>query len=332
MHDTRVHPNVHHVGHFVVFSGIGADVLRLWVSATDYSKEMSVSDEILKRMADSYRRIRNTLRFLLGNLDSFDPALHPLPWEDMIALDQWAVSRAFAVQNEVVTAYRNYELHDIYQKIHNFCVVDLSGFYLDIIKDRLYTTRADSRPRRSAQTAMYHLAHAMVRWIAPVLSFTAEETWKYLPGKPNASVFLNVWHQFPSGAERPSAIDWPTVIALKAQVAGDLERLRAAGTIGAPLDAEVSVHVNDAQAAKFEPLKDELRFVLITSQARLQRSDNGAGNADDALRIVVRRSAAPKCVRCWHLRADVGQDARHPELCARCVVNVEGPGEERQFA
>jgi isoleucyl-tRNA synthetase len=315
-----------------VMSSLGADVLRLWVSATDYSKEMSVSDEILKRMSDSYRRIRNTLRFLLGNLHGFDPAQDPLPWDEMIALDQWAVSRAFALQNEAVTAYRNYELHHIYQKIHNFCVVDLSGFYLDIIKDRLYTTRVGSRPRRSAQTAMYHIAHAMVRWIAPVLSFTAEETWKYLPGKENCSVFLNVWHPFPAGAERPSVIDWPAVIALKAQVAGELERLRAAGTIGAPLDAEVSIHVNQAQAGKFEPLKDELRFVLITSQARLQRKTDGGGNADEALQVDVSRSSAPKCVRCWHLRSDVGSDARHPELCARCVVNVEGPGEERRFA
>jgi len=306
--------------------------LRLWVSATDYSKEMSVSDEILKRMADSYRRIRNTLRFLLGNLHGFDPAQHPLPWDEMIALDQWAVSRAFELQNEVVTAYRNYELHDIYQKVHNFCVVDLSGFYLDIIKDRLYTTRTDSRPRRSAQTAMFHIAHAMVRWIAPVLSFTAEETWKYMPGRANGSVFLNVWHQFPAGVERPSNIDWPAVIALKAQVAGELERLRSAGTIGAPLEAEVGIQVNEAQAKKFAPLKDELRFVLITSQARLEPTADGAGNADDGLRIEVSRSTAPKCVRCWHLRADVGSDARHPELCARSVINVEGPGEERRFA
>ena len=315
-----------------VMKNLGADVLRLWVSATDYSKEITVSDEILKRIADSYRRIRNTLRFLLGNLHGYDTARHAVPWDELIALDQWALSRAFTVQNEVVTAYRNYELHDIYQKIHNFCVVDLSGFYLDIIKDRLYTTPTDSKSRHSAQTAMYHIAQAMVRWVVPVLSFTAEETWKYLPGKPNASVFLNEWHQFPAGVERGAAIDWKAVIALEVQVAGLLEKLRAAGTIGAPLEAEVTVHVNDAQTKTFAPLQDELRFVLITSQARLKHKAGGTGLADEPLEIDVTRSNSPKCLRCWHLRADVGSDARHPELCARCVVNVEGPGEERRFA
>ncbi len=314
-----------------VMKNLGADVLRLWVSATDYSKEITVSDEILKRIADSYRRIRNTLRFLLGNLHGFDPARHPVPWDEMVALDRWAVSRAFAVQNEVVTAYRNYELHDIYQKIHNFCVVDLSGIYLDIIKDRLYTTGRDSRPRHSAQTAMFHILHAMVRWIAPVLSFTAEETWKYAPGTANSSVFLNQWHQFPAGAERPGEIDWDAVIALKQQVAGELERVRAAGTIGAPLEAEVTVRVSEEQAQKFAPLGDELRFILITSQAKLAPHAPGAA-ADEPVKVEVTAASAPKCIRCWHLRSDVGSDPKHPDICARCVTNVDGPGEERLFA
>ncbi len=180
-------------------STLGADVVRLWVAATDYANEMSVSDEILKRMADSYRRMRNTLRFLLGNLHGFDPAQHAVAFDDLVAIDQWAIAKAFALQNDVVTAYRNYEFHDIYQKVHNFCVVELGGFYLDIIKDRLYTTGASSAPRRSAQTAMYHVAQAMVRWLAPILSFTAEEVWGFLPGAHNESVFLNAWHQFPAG-------------------------------------------------------------------------------------------------------------------------------------
>ena len=160
----------------------GADVVRLWVAATDYANEMSVSEEIFKRMADSYRRMRNTMRFLLGNLDGFDPSAHLVAFDDLVAIDQWALHKAFALQNEVVTAYRNYEFHLIYQQIHNFCVVEFGGFYLDIIKDRLYTTGARSAPRRSAQTALYHLAHAMVRWLAPILSFTAEEAWGCLPG------------------------------------------------------------------------------------------------------------------------------------------------------
>ncbi len=317
-------------------STLGADVVRLWVAATDYANEMSVSDEILKRMADSYRRMRNTLRFLLGNLHGFDPATQAVPWDELVAIDRWAISKAFALQTEIVTAFRNYELHAIYQEIHNFCVVELGGFYLDIIKDRLYTTGAASAPRRSAQTATYHIAEAMVRWIAPILSFTAEEVWSFLPGERLESVFLATWHEFPTGAERPATIDWDVFIALKADVARELERLRAAGEIGAPLEAEVSVYAPAAAAAKLGSLADELRFLLITSQARVVQRDTPPAGAErtsaEGVFIRVQPVKQPKCVRCWHLRADVGSDARHPELCARCVLNVEGPGEERHFA
>jgi isoleucyl-tRNA synthetase len=317
-------------------STLGADVVRLWVAATDYANEMSVSDEILKRMADSYRRMRNTLRFLLGNLHGFDPAQHAVAFDDLVAIDQWAIAKAFTLQNDVVTAYRNYEFHAIYQKVHNFCVVELGGFYLDILKDRLYTTGARSAPRRSAQTAMYHVAQAMVRWLAPILSFTAEEVWGFLPGAHNESVFLNVWHQFPAGAERVPSIDWGALIALKADVARDLERLRAAGDIGAPLEAEVTVYAPAGQAGRFAALRDELRFLLITSQAHVVETDTPPDStvptSEPGVWIEVKPSSQPKCVRCWHLRSDVGSDPRHPELCARCVVNVEGPGEERQYA
>ena len=317
-------------------STLGADVVRLWVAATDYSNEMSVSDEILKRMADSYRRMRNTLRFLLSNLHGFDPDLQAVPWHELVAIDQWAIAKSFGLQNDVVTAFRNYEFHDIYQRIHNFCVVELGGFYLDIIKDRLYTTGAASAPRRSAQTAMYHIAEAMVRWLAPILSFTAEEAWGFLPGAHNESVFLNAWHRFPPGAERGSEIEWAAFIALKADVARELERLRSAGAIGAPLEAEVTIFAPPAQAARLLALQDELRFLLITSQARIVETDMPTGSAvpssAEGVWIEVLPSTQPKCVRCWHLRSDVGSDPRHPELCARCVVNVEGPGEERRFA
>ena len=315
---------------------LGADVLRLWVAATDYSNEMSVSDEILKRTADSYRRIRNTLRFLLGNLHQFEPTRHVLPWERMVAIDRWAISQAFSLQNEVVTAYRNYEFHEIYHKVHNFCVVELGGFYLDIIKDRLYTTGADSVPRRSAQTAIFHLAEAMVRWIAPILSFTAEEVWSFLAGARGDSVLLERWHQFPIGAERSGEIDWPAFIALKTDVGRELERLRVAGAIGAPLQAEVTIYAPAAQAQRLMTLHDELRFVLITSQARVIEREvppaDAVRGALEGVWIQAHPSSQPKCVRCWHLRSDVGSDPRHPELCARCVANVEGPGEERKFA
>src|SRR5450631_3625276 len=317
-------------------STLGADVVRLWIAATDYANEMSVSDEILRRMADSYRRMRNTLRFLLGNLSGFDPAQHAVAFDEMVAIDQWATAEAFSLQNDVVTAYRNYEFHDIYQKIHNFCVVELGGFYLDITKDRLYTTGTGSAPRRSAQTAMHHVAQAMVRWLAPILSFTAEEVWGFLPGVRSESVFLNTWHQFPAGAERVPAIDWPALIALKADVARDLERLRAAGAIGSSLEAEVRVYAPAAIAARLEALRDELRFLLITSQARVVETDTPAAStipgSEPGVWIEVKPSTQPKCVRCYHLRSDVGSDPRHPEICARCVINVEGPGEERLFA
>jgi len=317
-------------------STLGADVVRLWIAATDYANEMSVSDEILKRMADSYRRIRNTVRFLLGNMHGFDPAQHAVPFHDLVAIDQWVISKAFALQNDVVTAFRNYEFHKIYQEVHNFCVVELGGFYLDILKDRLYTTGAESRPRRSAQTALFHLADAMVRWLAPILSFTAEEIWSFIPGERSESVFLNTWHSFPAGAERASAIDWPAFIALKADVARQLERLRTAGRIGAPLDAEVTIYAPPGEAQRFGALGDELRFLLITSQAKVVTTDTPPADSvpshAENVWIEVKPSAQPKCVRCWNLRADVGSDLRHPELCARCVVNIEGPGEERKFA
>jgi isoleucyl-tRNA synthetase len=317
-------------------STLGADVIRLWVAATDYANEMSVSEEIFKRIGDSYRRMRNTLRFLLGNLHGFEPNAHAVPFDDLVAIDQWVIAKTFGLQNDVVTAYRNYEFHKIYQEIHNFCVVELGGFYLDIIKDRLYTTGATSAPRRSAQTALNHLAQAMVRWLAPILSFTAEEAWGHLPGIPNESVFFNAWHQFPTGAERNSPIDWPALIALKADVARELERLRTLGSLGSSMEAEVTVFVPDTLAAQFAVMHDELRFLLITGEAKIANVSSLPATAVKASQedvwIEVKPSANPKCVRCYQLRADVGSNPNHPQICARCVINVEGPGEERRFA
>ncbi len=317
-------------------STLGADVIRLWVAATDYANEMSVSEEIFKRIGDSYRRMRNTLRFLLGNLHGFDPKAHAVPFDDLVAIDQWVIAKTFHLQNDVVTAYRNYEFHKIYQEIHNFCVVELGGFYLDIIKDRLYTTGAASAPRRSAQTALNHLAQAMVRWLAPILSFTAEEAWRYLPGIPNESVFFNTWHQLPAGAERKSALNWPALIALKADVARELERLRTLGSLGSSMEADVTVFVPDSLSSQFAPMHDELRFLLITGDAKVANLSAVPATAVKATQeevwIEVKPSTCPKCVRCYQLRADVGSDPNHPQICARCVINVEGPGEERRFA
>jgi isoleucyl-tRNA synthetase len=319
-----------------VMSTLGADVLRLWVSATDYANEIAVSDEILKRMADSYRRMRNTLRFLLGNLHGFDPARHSLPVAQLLALDRWALSRAHTLQQEVLEAYRSYAFHLIYQKVHNFCSVDLGGFYLDVIKDRMYTTPAAGAARRSAQTAMFHIAESMVRWLAPILSFTAEEVWQYLPGTRAESVFHETWHALPQLPA--STIDWDAFLALRSDVLRELEKLRDERRIGAPLDARVDVYCVPGEYPRFAALGAELRFLLITSEAQLHAADAApagavaaAGAGPDTVWIAVQPSPEPKCVRCWHRRPDVGADPRHPQLCARCVSNVEGPGESRSY-
>jgi isoleucyl-tRNA synthetase len=323
-----------------VMSTLGADVMRLWIAATDYANEMGVSDEILKRISDSYRRMRNTVRFLLGNLAGFDPAADSLPVEQMVAIDRWAIARTAALHEEIVSAYRKYEYHLIYQKVHNFCVVDLGGFYLDLLKDRLYTTPKKSNARRSAQTALLHIAESMVRWLAPILSYTADEIWGFLPGKRSESVFLETWHALPKVPEDP--IDWNLFIQLKAAVAQELEKLRVGGTVGGSLDAEVEVFAKDEFREKLSVLGEELRFLLITSNATVKRVSNAAGPPVGAVKVAeiakeggvwvrVAASGAPKCERCWHHRLDVGAHAEHPTICGRCVDNVTGPGEPRQL-
>jgi isoleucyl-tRNA synthetase len=329
-----------------VMNSLGADVLRLWVSATDYANEIGVSDEILKRMAESYRRMRNTVRFLLGNMHGFDPSRDAVQPSDMVALDRWALERTRELQSEIADAYRQYSFHVIYQKVHNFCIVDLGGFYLDVLKDRLYTTAPDSHARKSAQTAMYHIAESMVRWLAPVLSFTAEEIWRFMPGERADSVFLSTWHDTPETAR--GNIDWPAFINLRADVNRELEKLRNEGLIGSPLDAEVDIYCTSNIASGFvsefpifNALGEELRFLLIASDARV--SDWGEKPLPDGAVLarsareqgvffVVKPSSKTKCVRCWQRRADVGVNSEHPELCGRCVTNVEGPGEQRRFA
>ena len=323
-----------------VVSSLGADVLRLWVAATDYRGEMGVSDEILKRMADSYRRMRNTARFLLANLNGFDPAQHQLPPERMLALDRWAVDRTHRLQEEILEAYDQYLFHLIYQKIHNFCSVDLGSLYLDIIKDRQYTTGRDSIARRSAQTAMYHLLEAMTRWLAPILSFTAEEIWRNLPGARGPSVFLTTWYTglFAVSDNDPlNAAYWDRLIAVREAVSKELEKLRVAGGIGSGLDAEVELYGDGDLAADLHRIGDELRFFFITSYARVQPLAAKPADAVEVqvngqpLAIQVLPCAHTKCVRCWHHREDVGRNAEYPELCGRCVDNAFGAGEERKF-
>jgi isoleucyl-tRNA synthetase len=322
-----------------VTDSLGADILRLWVSATDYSGEMAVSQQILQRSADAYRRIRNTARFLLANLNGFDPARDLLPAADMLALDRWAVDRALLLQRELEEAYSDYRFWNVYSKVHNFCVQELGGFYLDIIKDRQYTTAADSVARKSCQTALFHIAEALVRWIAPILAFTAEEIWQYLPGERNESVMLNTWYQGLAELPEGTALDrefWEQVMAVKASVNKELENLRSSKAIGGNLQAEVTLYVEDALAARLTKLGNELRFVLITSVAEVQplasAPADAVGTDVAGLKLKIHKSAFTKCGRCWHHRADVGQFVQHPDLCARCVENIDGAGEVRHYA
>ena len=319
-----------------VIGSLGADVLRLWVAATDYSGELTVSDNILKHNAEAYRKMRNTLRYLLANLYDFDPAQHALPADTLLELDQWLVTRAAELQDEVRSAYTRYQFHLIYQKVYSFCVVDLSSFYLDVIKDREYTTRADSLARRSCQTAMYHVAEAMVRWLAPILSFTAEEVWSYLPGQRDESVFLATWHTLPAAG----AVDmrfWQKLLDVREAVRKQLETLRVDGSIGSSLDAEVDLYCEPELAETLGRLGEELRFALITSYARVhddarQPKDAVASEEVPGLAVLAQASRHVKCVRCWHHREDVGVDKAHPELCGRCVSNIVGGGEVRKYA
>lgn len=321
-----------------VINSLGADVLRLWVAATDYRTEMSISDEILKRMSESYRRIRNTARYILGNLNGFGPN-DPLPVNEMLALDQWALGKAQQLQVEILEAYEKFNFHVIYQKLHQFCVVEMGSLYLDILKDRLYTMQPNSRGRRSAQTVMYYILEALVRWLAPILSFTADEMWKEMPGKRAASVFLETWYdKWPKleSVDDSAGIQWQKVIEIRQQVSRELESLRVDGKIKGSLTADVSLYCNDEVAGILAPLKDELRFVLITSSANVfpfsERVEDAVSTDLDGLYLVVEPSPYNKCVRCWHQREDVGKHSEHPELCGRCIENVDGDGEPREFA
>lgn len=311
-----------------IMKTLGADILRLWIASADYSNEMSLSQEILKRNADAYRRLRNTARFLLGNLDGFDPAQHLVAPADMVALDRWIVHRAFEVQEKIKAAYTGYNMAEIVQLLLNFCSVDLGSVYLDVTKDRLYTMPVDSRGRRSAQTAMYHIAEAFTRWIAPILSFTADELWGYLPGERKENVLFATWYDglVPLPADAPlNAADFDQLLALREQVAKVLEPMRANGAIGAALEAEITVAADAETAARWQPLAEELRFLLISGDVQVRPATT------DEVFVSAQPTGKHKCVRCWHYRADVGSVAAHPELCGRCVTNIDGAGEDRRW-
>ena len=322
-----------------VMKDLGADILRLWVASTDYRGEMTVSNEILNRTADGYRRLRNTARFLLSNLDDFDPALHLIEPGKLLELDRWIVDRAYALQEDIKSAYDGYQFQQIYQKVHHFCVIDLGGFYLDIIKDRQYTAKTDGLARRSAQTAMYHVLEALTRWLAPIISYTADEIWQYMPGDRSESVFLETWYtglfKLDAGSDMNREF-WQKVMTVRAAVSKELEKSRAKGDIGASLNAEVELYCKSEFFEVLNRLAGELHFIFMTSNASVMAEQFSVEDAIqtevEGVKLKVIISEHKKCLRCWHQRYDVGEHEEHPELCGRCIENVVADGELRQFA
>ena len=321
-----------------IMNKMGADILRLWVASTDYTAEMTVSDEIFKRSADRYRRIRNTARYLLANLNGFNPETDMVAADEMVALDRWILDRAAVLQDELVAAYDEYQMLVVTQKLMNFCTVELGSFYLDVIKDRQYTAKADSVARRSCQTALYHIAEAMTRWMAPIMSFTAQEIWQVLPGKRDEFVFTGEWYQGLVKADSAKLDNafWQQLLEVRAEVNKVLEAARKEEKIGATLQAEVTLYVGAELEAQLNALGDELRFVLLTSKATVENKENRPADAVaseiDGLFISVAATSAEKCERCWHYCDDVGTHEEHKDICGRCVTNVDGEGEVRQFA
>ncbi|MGY3229807.1 isoleucyl-tRNA synthetase [Luteibacter sp. HA06] len=321
-----------------IMKTLGADILRLWICSTDYRNEMSLSDEILKRVADTYRRVRNTARFLLGNLDGFDPDKHLLPTAGCLDLDRWAVQQAADTQAAIVAAYERYDFPEIIQRVQNFCTNELGALYLDITKDRLYTMPTDSRGRRSAQSAMYRILEAMVRWLAPVVTFTAEEIWASMPGSRSESVLFETWYDgLDVRVDGDARGWWSTLLGVRATASQVLERMRKDGQIGASLDATLTIHADIATQAALAESASELRFFFITSEVTLAPLEGRPASAErvelDGGEVYVSAavSDATKCIRCWQHRADVGVDPAHPEICGRCVENVTGQGEDRRW-
>lgn len=322
-----------------VTNKLGADILRLWVASTDYRSEIAVSDEILKRSADAYRRIRNTSRFLLANLTGFNPKTDLVPFAEMVELDKWAVSRAQAIQTEIIKAYEDYDMLVVTQKLMQFCSIEMGSFYLDIIKDRQYTAKGDSHARRSCQSALYHIVEALVRWMAPITSFTAQEIWQEMPWQEDEFVFTGSWYTgLSTQADNTEFNDafWQQILAVKDEVNRTIELARKEGTIGGSLEADVKIYATAELANLLAKLKDEARFVFITSSASVQLVSSKPAEATETdvagLWLHISASEGEKCARCWHHREDVGSDDTHPELCQRCVTNVDGEGETRAYA
>jgi len=312
---------------------LGADILRLWVASTDYTGELSIGEEILKRVTESYRRIRNTLRFLLANTSDFDHAKHAVPVAEMLEIDRYAIAAMDQLQKDIAGHFERYEFHPVVSRLQNYCSEDLGGFYLDILKDRLYTTGVDSQARRSAQTALWHIAHGLLRVMAPILSFTAEEAWAVFAGEEafngsDETIFTQTLWTFPEVADAEALLaKYAALREVRADVTKQLEEVRASGAIGSSLQAELAIKAAGDKFDLLASLDDDLKFVFITSQAKVEQVGEAANEA-----VSVTPSEAEKCERCWHYRRDVGHDHAHPGLCGRCTSNLFGSGEARRFA
>jgi isoleucyl-tRNA synthetase len=300
---------------------LGAEIIRLWCASTDYSGDLGIDDKILARVVDAYRRIRNTLRFLMANVSDFDPAKDAVPFEQMLEIDRYALSRASQLQADILAHYEVYEFHPVVSKLQIYCSEDLGSFYLDILKDRLYTTGPKSPARRSAQTALWQITHAMLRWMAPFLSFTAEEAWKVFGS--SESIFMETYADFPA-PDAALLAKWSRIRELRDAVNKDIEALRADGKVGSSLQANVALEVAAEDHALLSSLGEDLKFVFITSAIDLV--------AASAIATRVTASSDIKCERCWHYRADVGHDPAHPTICGRCTSNLFGAGEDRKYA
>jgi len=303
-----------------ISGSLGAEILRLWVASTDYSGELSISDEILKRVVESYRRIRNTLRFLLANTSDFDPGKDAVPLAGLVEIDRYALAMTAQMQEEAVADYARYQFHLVAQKLQAFCSEDLGAFYLDVIKDRLYTFPADSAARRSAQTALWHITNGLVRLMAPILSFTADELWQLFSGKKDDSIFFHTWHEVPAPADRAALLaKWARLRELRNPVRKEIEDLRAEGKVGSSLQAEADMTAVKDDYDLLASLDNELKFLMITSAAQVSRSNE--------LQVKIKASEHPKCDRCWHYLPDVNGEG----LCGRCQSNLRGPGERRKY-
>tara|TARA_Y100001936_G_scaffold254126_1_gene325339 strand:+ start:10074 stop:12893 length:2820 start_codon:yes stop_codon:yes gene_type:complete len=307
---------------------LGADILRLWAASTDYSGEISISDEILKRVVESYRRIRNTLRFLLANLSDFNPETDFIKYEDWLEIDLYMLTFTRAFQENLIKSYQVNEFHVVVNKLHYFCSEDLGGFYLDILKDRLYTAALGGVARRSAQSALFHIAHSLIRLLSPILSFTAEEAWEHLTNKDRDSIFLQTWYKFPLQNDAELVLQrWSRIRELRSEVQKRLEESREKGIIGSSLSAVIEIRCNGDDFFLLSSLGNDLRLVFIVSEVNLIQVQSSSER-----NIMITPSDYAKCERCWHYRKDVGYKKDHPTICRRCVSNLFGPGEERKFA